>query len=236
RDGIVRISAQKVADFVEISVSDNGPGLLPGVEGQLFEPFFTTKEKGKGTGLGLSIAREIAHSHKGDLVCQSTQGEGCIFTLKLPAAGNEVGERGSFEDSSDTADSVARPKLLIVDDEAPIRWMLKKLLHPMTEVLFDAPDAEAGANFAEDHDFDIIISDFHLPGMDGIELYDRVRKPNLKQFVLITGDSSSPRVQSFSENEDVIVLEKPFDLKKITALIQGGCREESLSDDVALSS
>ncbi|MEM1443155.1 MAG: histidine kinase dimerization/phospho-acceptor domain-containing protein, partial [Verrucomicrobiota bacterium] len=46
RDGIVRISAQKVADFVEISVSDNGPGLLPGVEGQLFEPFFTTKEKG----------------------------------------------------------------------------------------------------------------------------------------------------------------------------------------------
>ncbi|MEM6280455.1 MAG: response regulator, partial [Verrucomicrobiota bacterium] len=213
------------------------PGLLPGVEGQLFEPFFTTKEKGKGTGLGLSIAREIAHVHQGDLACRSTQGEGCVFTLTLPTSENHVRETDLQVDPVKKSRSAARPKLLIVDDEAPIRWMLKKLLHPMTEILFDAPDAEGGANFAEDHEFDVIISDFHLPGMDGIELYDQVRKPNLKQYVLITGDSSSPRIQQFSEKEDVIVLEKPFDLKKITALIEGACASGgSLPEPVALSS
>lgn len=235
-DGLIRITARRVSDTLEIAVADNGLGLLSGVEGQIFDPFFTTKEKGRGTGLGLSIALEIAHAHEGDLACHSRPGQGCTFTLTLPVFESDTEERESIIPVAEVADSNARPRLLIVDDEAPIRWMLKKLLHPMTEVLFDAPDAEAGSNFADDNDFEVIISDFHLPGMDGIEFYERVRKPNLKQFVLITGDSSSPRVQSFSEREGVVVLEKPFDLNNVITLIRGSSEvDDSLSERVVLS-
>ncbi|MEM7697315.1 MAG: ATP-binding protein [Verrucomicrobiota bacterium] len=236
-DGMIRISAEKISHHLEISVSDNGPWLLPGTEHQIFQPFFTTKEKGKGTGLGLSIARDIAHTHSGNLVCESVRGEGCTFTLSLPGAEDSAPQEITEVDRAEESTPIQTPRLLIVDDEAPIRWMLKKLLLPMTDLLLDAPDAEAGADFAREQEFDVVISDFHLPGMDGIELYEQVRNSKLKQFVLITGNSSSPRVQSFAGQENVVVLEKPFNLHELVDLIRSDHSDtDRQRSDLALSS
>ncbi|MEM9017183.1 MAG: ATP-binding protein, partial [Verrucomicrobiota bacterium] len=215
REGLVRMVASRDEGGIQIAVEDNGPGLLPGVQSQLFEPFFTTKEKGKGTGLGLSISRDIAHAHDGDLVCESERGEGCTFVLSLPVAEAPSKEAEKEQPHRSEKPIAEKPRILIVDDEAPIRWMLKKLLEPMAELLRDAPDAEAGFDFCRDHEFDLIISDFHLPGMGGIELYHKLEKTNLKKFVLITGDSSSPRIANFAQWDGVEVMEKPFDLGEI---------------------
>jgi signal transduction histidine kinase len=85
--GTVRVRAARSADGrgVEVSVSDDGPGIAPAQAARVFEPFFTTKAAGRGTGLGLSICRRIAEAHAGSLAVDSTPGAGATFTLRLPA-------------------------------------------------------------------------------------------------------------------------------------------------------
>ena len=73
------------ADWVEILIRDNGPGIPKDVQKKLFDPFFTTKPVGKGTGLGLSISYQIVvEQHGGELSCDSIPGEGAEFTIAIP--------------------------------------------------------------------------------------------------------------------------------------------------------
>jgi len=70
--------------WLEISVSDNGPGIPQHILDKIFQPFFTTKPTGQGTGLGLSLSYDIVKSHGGQLIVETTEGEGSVFTIQLP--------------------------------------------------------------------------------------------------------------------------------------------------------
>jgi len=70
--------------MVTISVSDNGPGIPQHILDKIFQPFFTTKPTGQGTGLGLSLSYDIVKSHGGQLIVETTEGEGSVFTIQLP--------------------------------------------------------------------------------------------------------------------------------------------------------
>jgi signal transduction histidine kinase len=83
-NGLITLAASQVGDSVEISVTDNGCGILPEQLERIFEPFFTTKEAGRGTGLGLAISRDIIRKHGGELLVESTTGTGTTFTVRLP--------------------------------------------------------------------------------------------------------------------------------------------------------
>ena len=84
--GTVRIRAALAADGagVEVSVSDDGPGIDPALAERIFEPFVTTRPPGRGTGLGLPISRRIAEAHGGSLALDATAGAGATFVLRLP--------------------------------------------------------------------------------------------------------------------------------------------------------
>jgi len=81
--GRITITSRLSGDTAEIAVRDTGPGLPPDQLKRIFNPFFTTKEK--GTGLGLSVCYRIMQDHQGDIRVKSEPGEGCVFTLSLPA-------------------------------------------------------------------------------------------------------------------------------------------------------
>ena len=72
------------ANWAEISVSDNGPGIPQSVLDKIFQPFFTTKPTGQGTGLGLSLSYDIVKAHGGELLVETSEGAGTTFTLRLP--------------------------------------------------------------------------------------------------------------------------------------------------------
>jgi signal transduction histidine kinase len=74
---------------VEISVSDNGPGIDAELVDQIFEPFVTTKEPGKGTGLGLAVCARLVETMGGNVRARSAPGEGATFYVVLPAAPRE---------------------------------------------------------------------------------------------------------------------------------------------------
>jgi two-component system sensor histidine kinase HupT/HoxJ len=81
----LRICARREANWVVISLHDNGPGIAPQVMSRIFEPFFTTKPVGKGTGLGLSISYGIVERHGGTLSASNHAEGGAEFVLRLPA-------------------------------------------------------------------------------------------------------------------------------------------------------
>ena len=83
-DGIINLSSVEEDDFLVIKVEDNGKGIPRKNLSKIFEPFFTTKDVNKGTGLGLSISYSIIQKHGGSLTAESKEGQGSIFTIKLP--------------------------------------------------------------------------------------------------------------------------------------------------------
>jgi len=95
--GHVRVEADVRAEWVEIRICDDGPGIPPEIQARLFEPFFTTKDAGKGTGLGLSISRRIVDEHGGSLVVASEPGVGTTFTLSLPRNASGLERRPTSE-------------------------------------------------------------------------------------------------------------------------------------------
>ena len=89
RNGIspakVIVSTKKTENTIEIKVKDNGLGIPENIKQKIFQPFFTTKPTGQGTGLGLSLAYDIiTKGHGGTIECESVEGEGTTFTVKIP--------------------------------------------------------------------------------------------------------------------------------------------------------
>jgi len=83
--GTIRISTRKDGAWVEIRISDTGPGIPEAIRARIFDPFFTTKQVGKGTGQGLAISHSvIVEKHKGTITVESEAGRGATFILRLP--------------------------------------------------------------------------------------------------------------------------------------------------------
>jgi two-component system NtrC family sensor kinase len=92
--GTLKVATRRVADhdgeYVEVEVTDSGPGILPEHMGKILEPFYTTKPVGKGTGLGLPVSYGIVKRHGGDILVRSTVGQGATFLVRLPFGPHEA--------------------------------------------------------------------------------------------------------------------------------------------------
>jgi PAS domain S-box-containing protein len=88
-DPVIRIALRSEAGWIELEVSNNGPGLPEHLREHVFDPFFTTKSPDQGTGLGLSLAFDIARDHGGLLEERSTRGRGATFVMRLPVLAEE---------------------------------------------------------------------------------------------------------------------------------------------------
>ena len=80
----VSVSTKKEGDKIQISVKDNGNGILQNIIDKIFQPFFTTKPTGQGTGLGLSLAYDIVKAHSGEIKVDTKENEGTEFIIHLP--------------------------------------------------------------------------------------------------------------------------------------------------------
>ena len=84
--GTITIRTYATDEHVICEISDDGPGIAPDMLSKVFDPFFTTKPAGKGTGLGLSVSYDIiVNKHNGEILADSTVGEGTKFIIKLPS-------------------------------------------------------------------------------------------------------------------------------------------------------
>jgi CheY-like chemotaxis protein len=157
--------AAALGPAVLVRVSDTGMGIPEEVREKIFEPFFTTKEFGQGTGLGLSTVMAIVKSHGGSIHLETTRGEGTSFTIAFPAVPQMVEDTGSEEKSALGNEEL----LLLIDDEASVRLVVKQMLEASGYRVITAPDgATALSLYAERRsDISLVITDMMMPGMDG---------------------------------------------------------------------
>jgi PAS domain S-box-containing protein len=214
--GTIVVRTMNIDGRHAVEVLDNGPGIRPELRGRIFEPFFTTKEVGEGTGLGLSISHGIAAAHGGALeICDAPVG--ACFRLELPA--------------SETAlPSVPRPasgeeepplRVLVVDDEEPIRRLLARLLARRGYEVAEAETVGDAAEHVSSFKPGIVICDVRMPDGGGMALYRSLRSSSpetARRFIFITGDLASTQT-SDPELAEVAVLAKPFTAADLDAIL-----------------
>lgn len=225
--GTLTITTEKKDDQIRISFRDDGTGMDEEVLAHLFHPFFTTKEVGEGTGLGLSLSRSIVVEHGGTLTAESRLGQGATLTITLPTAQPmDMAATTSEPVTLAPSEKLKHARILIVDDEEAIRLLVSMVLS-QSQCAVDAT-ADAGEALAklERTSYDLVLMDIRMPGMSGIEMYDRVtdRHPELTgKVIFMTGDSSDLTTRAFLEHHKLTFLIKPFDiaalLEKVSELL-----------------
>ena len=175
--------------YVRLCVSDTGCGMDAETLKHAVEPFFSTKGVGKGTGLGLSMVHGLAAQSGGALRLESSPGQGTSATLWLPVA-HEAAQ--ALAKAGEVPIVRSQPKkILLVDDEDLVRNATAEMLAGLGhEVRQAGSGAQALEILAHEDGFDLLVSDYLMPGMDGAELVRQVRdiRPRIRA-LLITGYS-----------------------------------------------
>jgi signal transduction histidine kinase/CheY-like chemotaxis protein len=172
--GEVRLSARVVGDDLAISVSDTGIGIPPGLHAHVFEEFYQVPGiRRGGTGLGLPYASRLAAILGGNLELTSAPGTGTTVVLNLPHGTPAVGT------------------VVVADDDASFRQLLKGMLTSMVDRVIEASDGRQALAVLADHQVDLVLADMAMPGLNGAELIARL-PASLPAIVITAADVPSP--------------------------------------------
>ena len=199
--------------YVRLTVQDNGAGITQESQEHMFEPFYTTKPVDKGTGLGLSTALAIVRSHRGFIVCHSAAGEGSTFRVYLPA----VPRKGYADVGVPAAEeALARGNseyILFVEDDAVLAEVAHKVLINLNyraEVARDGVDALLRYSANRDV-IQAVITDIHMPNMDGVQLVRAIRSISRDVPILVvSGRIQEALTQELRALRVTHFLDKPF--------------------------
>ncbi len=173
-------------EYVMLSVSDTGTGMSEEVKKHLFEPFFTTKPRGQGTGLGLSMVYGVVRQNGGTIEVYSVEGKGTSFKMYFPLAGTADGaEAGSCgEESCLTGNET----VLLVEDNPMVLGFAENVLEQAGYRVFSAVRGEEMLAMDDSviNSADILITDVILPGINGSDLAEEIKKRNPGIRVLYT--------------------------------------------------
>jgi CheY-like chemotaxis protein len=173
---------------VRLVVTDTGMGMNSETLRRVFEPFFTTKPVGQGTGLGLSVVHGIVQSHHGEIIAQSEPGIGTTFTVYLPAAENEQtqvapAEKGKSENTAPESGRNVVQHILYLDDDGALVGLVRRLLERQgwRVSAFVNQQKALAALRADPGAFDLVVSDYNMPGLSGLDVAREVRniRPDL---------------------------------------------------------
>jgi CheY-like chemotaxis protein len=201
-------------------VSDTGVGMDEATMARIFEPFFTTKEAGKGTGLGLSTVYGIVKQHSGSISVYSEKGHGSTFKIFLP----RVLEAGAPRPGP-RADVVLRgtETVLVVEDNETVRALVGKMLHGLGYEVLTTQGVEPCVALAEKRQgsLHLLLTDVVMPGMNGRELYERLRRlrPELK-VLFMSGYTTNVIGHHGVLDQGVYLLQKPFTLSALSIKVR----------------
>jgi PAS domain S-box-containing protein len=202
-------------NYVCLEVSDTGVGMSREVRERIFEPFFTTKAVNHGTGLGLAVVYGIVASHSGFIEVDSVVGEGSTFRIYLPAAESS---RIATPSAMATDFPGGGECLLVVDDEDPLRKLLKTALTRKGYTVTCACDGLEAIDFVNNPDLklDAVLLDLNMPGATGIEVLKiiRLHRPTLK-VLMLSGHLSSAARAEIDELGGADFLNKPYGLDEL---------------------
>lgn len=206
-------TAPEAQPMLRIRVSDTGSGIPEEVLAKVTEPFFTTKAPGKGTGLGLSMVSGFAHQSGGEMHIESTVGKGTSIELILPAT--EAKPSVVRDDEHAALDWLADKRLMIIDDDDAVRTVLTEQFRDAGAIIEDyASGDEAIAAIGQSPQrYDYILSDFAMPGLDGLATLERMAKlaPGART-ALMTGNADDARL---AQEKHIAIIRKPLSIASL---------------------
>lgn len=242
-NGKVNIKGNILAGKLYVEVKDNGIGLSKEDQNRIFERFYRGAESGEyiqGSGIGLSLVKELVNLHGGDIQVSSELGNGSTFTLLLnledisdtePDLKSKSTKLDSGQQNAEPVQfsipTTNKPLLLLVEDNDDLRFYLGGELKGYFEIVM-AKDGEEGWKKALEITPEMIVSDWMMPKMDGIELCKRVKQDTATShipFIMLTAKSEiEAKIQGYDTGADAYVG-KPFDLEVLMAQAKNMIRQ-----------
>jgi len=212
--------------FVEISVSDTGEGMDAATLKSIFEPFFTTKKATKGTGLGLAAVYGTVNSHQGCIDVTSIPGEGSTFRILLPE-GRRPDSTGPAEGRIGTRGT---GRILVIDDEEILIKTVSAILRKEGYETVTCTDSSEGLEVFRfsPEEFDLILLDMIMPGMNGPEVFNALREIDPEVAVLLmSGATANHEVQQLADAGARGFLAKPFQPRDLREAVETCWSERS---------
>jgi len=209
------------AEFVCLSVTDEGTGIDEEVLPHIFEPFFTTKRAGDGTGLGLATVYGIVTRDGGSIEVDSAPGTGTTFNVLLPIA-DAVGSVTDATTLKPAAITPSHGRVLIVEDEPLV---LDAVTAMVTALGYDVTPVKSGrralAILAAGRHVDLVLTDVYMPEMTGRVLADRLREqhPGMP-IIYMSGNLNDHELRARVEAGDAKFLAKPLDMDGLGTALQ----------------
>jgi signal transduction histidine kinase/CheY-like chemotaxis protein len=202
-------------DYVCVTVSDDGPGMSAEIAAKVFEPFFTTKGVGKGTGLGLSQVYGMAQQSGGGAFIRSAPGKGATVEIWLRAARDDGAREGM---AAVDRQGLAGLKVLVVEDDGDVRAGIVDALLALGCNVSQAGGGTQGLAALAGGEPGLLVTDYLMPDMTGVELAVRARElfPRLPVLVA-TGYADMGAIESAIGSH--AVLRKPFRLAELSAAV-----------------
>lgn len=240
--GSIQVQLASHSDRIQLDVSDSGPGLSSDDHDSIFELYYTgdrSSEQQAGTGIGLALSRTLIEQHGGRISARPNSPEGLTLQITLPVpTPAELKEPIVLDDETvqprslasaepgtaeiEGQDDLARPGLLIIDDNADLRRYLALTLGRNYRIAL-AEDGRAGLARARSALPDVVICDWMMPGMDGIELLTQLRADpelgGLAVMILTARCSRADAIEALSSGADDFMT-KPFDTAELIARIE----------------
>ena len=230
RGGVITLRTANVAmddrhdlvpegDYVLVTCSDTGCGMDAKTLQHVFEPFFTTKEVGKGTGLGLSSVYGIVKQNHGYVTAHSVPDAGAVFSVYLP----RIADSATYALSETvTMELNESGTVLLVEDEEPVRKITQLMLETIGYRVIAADSPEHAVELCKDprNDFDCVVSDVIMPGMNGRVLKGHINaiRPDLP-LVFMSGYPADVIRKKLESDEEMHYIRKPLDFRLLNQSI-----------------
>ena len=183
--GTIRFVTYHSGDFVVLEISDTGVGMDEEVRKHCFEPFYSTKGK-SGTGMGLSMVYGVIRRHEGTIDIESAPGAGTKFIIRLPQSKithkKEEGKNGADEKAFKPERKL---NVLAVDDEPGVLAILLEYLRGDGHMVETASSVVEGWSKFEQGNYDVVITDWAMPGLNGDELITRIKQKSPETAIIL---------------------------------------------------
>ena len=210
--------------YAHLWVSDTGCGMAEVTRSRVFEPFFTTKPVGQGTGLGLSVVHGIVTTHQGAITVESTPGRGSTFHLYFPLVAVQAGSTEA------PTSSVAAPqvphgtgqRVLYVDDDPAMLLLVESLLqragYHVTTI--ERPREALEQVRARAGDFDLVVTDYNMPELTGMDLAQEIARIRPDLPVVISSGYVSDEMREAVQRAGVRgLIQKEYTLEQLATVV-----------------